>query len=268
MDGSEIGKVIRLSREHQFVIGRRQDCDLVLKYEGVSRQHARLTYDEGGFVVEDLRSANGTLVHGEPVQRHRLSDGDILQLGPSVSVRYSITDSDEEQMLRQLYQAAVRDSLTGAYNREYLSERLRAEISFAGRHGGNTSLILFDLDHFKRVNDTYGHPAGDAVLVEVVRRVNEDLRTEDVLARYGGEEFAISMRGVSVEGAAHLAERVRVANHRVLRFQGHEIPVSMSVGCADLSECQDKTPEMLVAIADRRLYIAKTGGRNRVAWTG
>jgi two-component system, cell cycle response regulator len=268
MDGSEIGKVIRLSRDQQFVIGRRQDCDLVLKYEGVSRQHARLIYDSGAFILEDLGSSNGTLVQGEPIARQRLNDGDVLQLGPMVNVRYSITDLHEEQMLRQLYEAAVRDSLTGAYNREYLSECLRSEVAFATRHGGQTSLIMFDLDHFKRVNDTFGHLAGDAVLIEVVERVRQDLRTEDVMARYGGEEFAISMRAVGLQGAKHVAERIRLANHRVVNFQGHQIPVSISVGCSDLNDCTEKTPEALIAVADRRLYAAKGAGRNCVVASG
>jgi two-component system, cell cycle response regulator len=268
MDGSEVGKVIRLNRERQFVIGRRNDCDLVLNYEGVSRQHARLVYAGGVFMVEDLGSANGTLVQGQSVSTHRLVDGDVIQLGPWVSIRYSITDSQEEQMLRQLYDAAVRDSLTGAYNREYLAERLRSEVAFSMRHGSSTALILFDIDHFKRVNDTYGHQAGDAVLVQLVERVQRSLRTEDMLARYGGEEFAVSMRGASVEGAARLAERIRTENHRAVRFGSHDIPMSVSIGCADLSDCELKTADGLIAVADRRLYGAKSGGRNRVVWTG
>lgn len=266
MDGSEVGKVIRLNRERQFVIGRRQDCDLVLNYEGVSRQHARLVYMGGAFMLEDLGSANGTVVRGEAIGHHRLQDGDVIQLGPWVSIRYSVTDSQEEQMLRQLYEAAVRDSLTGAYNREYLAERLRSEVAFAARHGTTTSLVLFDIDHFKRVNDTYGHQAGDAVLMALVDQVNKSLRAEDVLARYGGEEFAISMRGIGRDGAAHLAERLRAENHRYVAHGEHQIPISISVGCAELAECDSKTPDGLIAVADRRLYAAKAAGRNRVIW--
>lgn len=264
MDGSEVGKVIRLNRERQFVIGRRRDCDLVLNYEGVSRQHARLVYDSGVFMLEDLGSANGTVVGGNTVTHHRLADGDVFHLGPRVSIRYSVTDSQEEQMLHKLYEAAVRDSLTGAYNREYLAERLRSEVAYAARHGSETSLVLFDIDHFKRVNDTYGHQAGDAVLVALVDEVNRSLRAEDVLARYGGEEFAVSMRGAGRQGAAHLGERLRVANHRSIQYGEHQIPISISVGCAELAECTEKTPEGLIAVADRRLYKAKASGRNRV----
>ncbi len=269
MDGSDVGKVIALKEDHSFTIGRKGTCDLPLKYEGVSREHARITFHDGAYIVEDLGSSNGTLVRGQRVSRHRLAHGDILQFGPLVSVRYSITDSQEESVLRHLYEASVRDSLTGAFNREYLSERLKTEVAFALRHRTETSLIMFDLDHFKKVNDTFGHQAGDAVLIEVVRVVNEALRAEDVLARYGGEEFAISVRGIGPSGAAPLAERIRTANHRTVEFEHHRIPISISVGCASLAECGDPpTVEKLIALADKRLYVAKQGGRNRVVCSG
>jgi diguanylate cyclase (GGDEF)-like protein len=269
MDGSDIGRVIALKPNHSFTIGRLGECDLSLKYEGVSRQHARIVHEAGAYVVEDLGSANGTLVRGERISRHRLQDGDVVNFGPLVSVRYSVTDSHEENVLRRLYEASVRDSLTGAYNREYLNERLKAEVAFAQRHRTETSLLLFDLDHFKRVNDTFGHQAGDAVLIEVVRLVAQDLRAEDILARYGGEEFAISARGIGATGTHKLAERIRQNNHRTLRVGVHEIPVSMSIGCATLSECDaPHTVENLIATADRRLYAAKAAGRNRVVANG
>lgn len=265
MDGSDVGRVIALKEDRSFSIGRRGDCDLSLKYEGVSRVHARIVFEDGGYVVEDQKSSNGTLVRGQRISRHRLSHGDIVQFGPLVSVRYSITDPQEESVLRHLYEASVRDSLTGAFNREYLTERLKTEVAFALRHRTETSLIMFDLDHFKTVNDGFGHQAGDAVLIEVVRIVQQALRKEDVLARYGGEEFAISTRGIPAEGTRLLAERIRRANHRVITFEQHQIPVSISVGCASLSDCGDEpTVDRLIAVADRRLYAAKLAGRDRV----
>jgi diguanylate cyclase (GGDEF)-like protein len=269
MDGSDIGKVIALKEDGRFSIGRKGDCDLSLKYEGVSRNHARIVYDDGAYVVEDLGSSNGTLVRGKRVSRHKLEHGDILQFGPLVSVRYSITDAQEENILRHLYEASVRDSLTGAFNREYLSERLKTEVAFALRHRTETSLIMFDLDHFKTVNDSFGHQAGDAVLIEVCRSVNEMLRTEDVLARYGGEEFAVSVRGIGIAGTERLAQRLREANSRTVAFENHQVAISISVGCVTLAECGDPpTVERMIAVADRRLYAAKQGGRNRVVAIG
>jgi two-component system, cell cycle response regulator len=269
MEGSDIGKVVNLADQTPFSIGRRSECTLSLKYEGVSRNHARILQEDGVYILEDLGSANGTLVQGRRIERHRLQDGDVLQFGPLVSFRYSVTDADETEMMKQLYEASVRDSLTGAYNREYLSEHLNSEIAFAIRHKSDTSLIMFDLDHFKRVNDGYGHQAGDLVLVEVCKQVTATLRIEDVLARYGGEEFAISVRGIDRTGTVQLAERLRAGNHRAIRFGEHDIPISASLGCAMLSECEGQpTPEKLIAVADRRLYLAKRSGRNRVVSEG
>jgi two-component system, cell cycle response regulator len=269
MEGSEVGKVLGLPSHSPFTIGRRSECSLVLKYEGVSRNHAQIVYRDGAYVLEDLGSANGTMVSGRRISRHVLQDGDVLQFGPLVSVRYSVTDSEEAGMLNQLYEASVRDSLTGAYNREFLGERLRSEVAFATRHGADTSLIMFDLDHFKRVNDSYGHQAGDLVLIEVCKAVAASLRAEDVLARYGGEEFAVSLRGIDRGGTAQLAERIRAVNERTIRFNDFQIPISSSVGCAMLSECEgEPSAEKLIAIADRRLYAAKHTGRNRVVSSG
>jgi diguanylate cyclase (GGDEF)-like protein len=128
---------------------------------------------------------------------------------------------------------------------------------------------MFDLDHFKKINDTHGHPAGDAVLVSLAEKVAAGLRTEDVFARYGGEEFAVILRGIDRASAGRVAERLRdrVAHNPVL-FEGTKIPITMSVGAAALTDCPDPSAEALVATADRRLYTAKRGGRNRVVATG
>jgi diguanylate cyclase (GGDEF)-like protein len=268
LDGSEVGRVFRLDREKAFTIGRRRDCELNLNYEGISRRHARIVSTSGLFVIEDLGSVNGTTVQGRAVSSHRLQDGDVIQLGPSVSLRYSVTDAREEQMLRQLFQSSVRDPLTGAYNREYMAERLASEVAFATRHGSKLALVMLDIDHFKRINDEYGHQTGDTVLTDLVERVQSSLRAEDLLARYGGEEFAVGLRDANVQGAARMAERVRAAVESTVRVGSLDTGVTISLGCADLDECEDKTPAALIALADRRLYAAKGHGRNRVVWTG
>jgi two-component system, cell cycle response regulator len=269
LDGTEAGKPIHLPPDRPFSLGRREDCDLVLRVDGVSRAHARLVPKTGGFEIHDLGSSNGTVVSGKDVKVHDLKDGDIIRIGPHVRLKYSVTDKAEANLLFQMWEASVRDSLTGAFNREYLSERLKAEFAFAQRHNTDTALIMFDLDHFKKVNDTYGHQAGDAVLIETCRMVMSSLRAEDILSRYGGEEFAISARGIDIAGASQLAERLRRNAGRTIQFERHQIPVTASLGCAALSELgANPSPEALIAIADRRLYLAKTGGRNRVVSTG
>lgn len=270
LDGAQAGKPVRLNPKSPFTLGRRGDCDLVLRYDGVSRTHARLIPSVTGFELEDMGSSNGTHVGGMCVDGRRpLRDGDIIRIGPHVRLKYSITDNSEADLLMQMWEASVRDSLTGAFNREYLTERLKAEIAFAQRHSTDTALVMFDLDHFKKVNDTYGHQAGDAVLIEVCRAVMCNLRTEDVLSRYGGEEFAISARGIGARSAAQLAERLRAATARNVKFERHSIAITTSFGCASVNELGgDANPESLIATADRRLYLAKAAGRNRVVSEG
>jgi two-component system cell cycle response regulator len=269
MDGSDVGQVTTLSGV-DIEIGRLAACEMHLPFEGVSRKHARITWKGGSYFVEDLSSANGTFVQGVRITaRTKLEDGNVIQLGPRVVFRYSVTDTGEEKILRQLYESSVKDSLTGAYNREYFGERLKSEVAYSIRHQTELSLVLLDVDHFKKVNDTYGHPAGDAVLIATVAALSRTLRTEDVVARYGGEEFAVILRGIALAPATTVGERLRglVENARVPH--GEEfIRCTISAGCASLACCEAPNGEALIAIADRRLYVAKRTGRNRVVAAG
>jgi two-component system cell cycle response regulator len=269
MDGANVGQVTRLTGD-ELEIGRVAKNALHLPFEGVSRQHARLIRRAGKYWLEDLKSANGTFVQGTRITAsHALSDGDVIQFGPRVVFRYSVTDTGEEKILRQLYESSVKDSLTGAYNREYFGERLKTELAYAKRHETPLSLLMIDVDHFKKVNDTYGHPAGDAVLVAMVGAVSSTLRGEDVVARYGGEEFAVILRGIELGNAVTAAERLReLVAEQTVTHAGAVIRCTVSIGVASLACTSSPTMEALVAVADRRLYLAKRGGRNRVGSSG
>lgn len=268
MDSANVGQVFSLDSE-EWSLGRHTQSTIVLTDDGVSRKHARIVREGDRYVLEDLGSANGTFVRGQKVDRHVLTDGDVFQLGPTVMFRYTYTDASQERMLNKLYEASVRDALTGTYNREHFEERLKVEVAYARRHNTVVSLVMFDLDHFKKINDNYGHPAGDAALIYVAQRVSKGLRTEDVFARYGGEEFAVILRGIDLEGSRRVGERLRsTVAATPVEFDGKTFPVTMSVGCATLSDCPDPSTTALVAIADRRLYAAKHGGRNRVVAQG
>jgi diguanylate cyclase (GGDEF)-like protein len=221
---------------------------------------------DGKFYVEDLGSTNGTFVGGRRVERAELRAGDRVQIGPNVVVRFAILDEAEEQLAHQLYEASTKDALTKVYNRKYFVERLAAEVAYAQRHKTPLSLVLFDLDHFKKVNDTHGHLAGDVVLRVVAAQVQRTIRTEDVLARYGGEEFVVLVRGIPHANVAHFGERVRKAVERLtVPWEQIQMKATISVGVASLSECDDKaTGDTILHKADERLYRAKSAGRNRV----
>jgi diguanylate cyclase (GGDEF)-like protein len=170
---------------------------------------------------------------------------------------------------RTLYEASVRDPLTHLYNRRHLAERLAQELAFSIRHGTPLSVVLIDIDHFKRINDELGHGAGDEALIAVSARLEASVRREDVVARHGGEEFAILLRGLDIEGARTVAERMRVAiDARPFAVGGKLRDVAISAGCASLACCDAPTADALLAAADSRLYAAKRDGRNRVVSHG
>jgi two-component system cell cycle response regulator len=262
--GAQLGHVTLLGpAAHR--IGRATECEIWLSDDGVSRRHATIVPSDGGYLLEDLGSANGTFVAGQKVESAVLRDGDLIQFGPQAVFRYSIADESQEQLLRQLYEASVTDALTGANNREAFDGQLRMELSYARRHSTDCALVLFDVDHFKRVNDTYGHPVGDEVLVEIAKATRRLVRNEDVFARYGGEEFALILRGIGLEGARVVGERLRerIASLSIATDRA-PLSVTVSVGCSSVGSTPDATAESLIQTADRRLYIAKRGGRNRV----
>lgn len=264
LDGVDAGSMVRLDHG-TCKIGRHTANQLAIFDGGTSRDHARITWAGNAHMLEDLGSRNGTFVRGMRVTRVVLADGDLIQFGPHACFRYTITDALQERLLKQLYESSTRDGLTGTYNRRHFDERLTAELAYAKRHGSELSMVMLDIDHFKKVNDTHGHVAGDAVIRHIANVAQQTLRGEDVLARYGGEEFAVLLRGIPVDGAVRVAERVRSTVQVLpIAFQGKPIPVTLSAGCAALSECQQRTGAALIEAADDRLYEAKRAGRNRV----
>jgi two-component system, cell cycle response regulator len=266
ISGASAGRVHSIG-DGVTVIGRAREAQLRFDDAGVSRTHARVSFLGGGrYLLEDLESTNGTFVGGKRVERADLESGDRLNIGPHVTVSFSIVDSQAERMAHELYESAVRDTLTKAHNRRYFIERLGSEIAYARRHATPLSLVLFDLDHFKRVNDEHGHLAGDAVLREVAALVARMIRVEDVFARFGGEEFVILTRGIEHDGAGRFSERLRAAIEKLaIDAEGAEHKVTVSVGYASVSELLpgERNAEALIRLTDERLYNAKTAGRNR-----
>ena len=266
LTGLNAGQVFTIDTD-ETTIGRGRDVAVRIEDVGISRAHTRVVRTmDGKFVLEDLGSTNGTFLSGRRVERADLHAGDRIQVGPNVVLRFGILDEAEEQLAHQLYEASTKDALTKVYNRKYFVERLSAEVAYAHRHKTPLSIVLFDLDHFKKVNDTHGHLAGDVVLRVVAAQVQRTIRTEDVLARYGGEEFVLLVRGIPHSNVNHFAERVRKAVERlVIPWEHMQLRATISVGVASLSECGDAAAgETVLHRADERLYKAKSGGRNRV----
>ncbi len=264
--GPQHGEVFRLYRQSTLV-GRGEGANVRLTDDGVSREHARLTLADDGVYIEDLRSRNGTTLGNRPlVGRVRLADGDHIWFGSNTIAKFSMMSELEEDALRTLQELSLRDSLTRAYNRRYLDDRLQSELSYARRHGTDLSLLLLDIDHFKTVNDRFGHPAGDAVLKLVAASIQRMLRPEDTLARYGGEEFVVIARGTSLRNAQILGERIRKQIREIELEVGQglvKVTTSVGVASATTQAVYDSAAEMLAA-ADEALYEAKSHGRDLV----
>lgn len=265
--GSNVGEMHKIETG-EVVLGRSVSADVRLVDDGISREHCRIRVDGESLLVEDLESRNGTYCNGARIARHQLEDGDKLQLGRTTILKFTYHDQLDESFQRQMLDSALRDGLTKAYNKRYFMDRLESEIRFAHRHRVTLSLLLLDLDHFKLINDTHGHVAGDRVLATFAATVHKTIRNEDVFARYGGEEFAIISRSISRNDAYRFGERVRRDIEQLeVEHNGVRIPVTVSIGIATIPEDPAESPTELVQAADSALYRAKEGGRNRVFLT-
>jgi diguanylate cyclase (GGDEF)-like protein len=261
VSGTEAGSLYRLGAT--TVIGRSLDCQVKIHEAGVSRRHALITQSgETEYYVQDLGSRNGTTVRGRPITRARLTDGDRVGIGP-VFFRFALADETEEMALRRRYEFSIVDGLTGAMNRKHFDDRLIGELAYAKRHKADVSLMIIDVDHFKKINDRHGHQAGDAALRRLAAVIRSTLRVEDVFARYGGEEFAIIARGIDSKKSLAFAERVRVLVEKTQFLHNTmALPITVSIGVASLAHCRDASVDQLISLADSRLYVAKASGRN------
>ena len=244
-------------------IGRGGDNQIVLEGDSVSRRHCHFDRRQGVWHIVDDGSTNGTFLNEEQVKGSgQLNNGDRVKVGPTILKYLSGLDA-EAKYHEEIYRMTIVDGLTQIHNKRYLFEALDKELIRARRYDRQLSLLIFDIDYLKNINDQYGHLAGDHVLRELARIVQERIRRDEVFARYGGEEFVIVLPETPLAGGVALAEnlRGRVETHP-FSFQGERIPVTISVGCAMLSE--EKTAADLIQRSDDKLYEAKRGGRNRV----
>jgi diguanylate cyclase (GGDEF)-like protein len=267
MSGPTTGQTVFLESKSKWNLGRLNTCDIVFHDASVSRSHADITFDPPSkWYVEDLGSSNGTYVNGKRIhEKTVLTPGDKIQLGSTIITKFVLQDEVEAAFQRELYESATKDALTGLYSKRFFMDQLEIEFNYHSRIKKPLSLVMSDLDHFKKVNDTLGHLAGDFVLKECGKLYLSILRKGDLVGRYGGEEVIFMLRDTPIHGAKVFAERIRrmIESHSFI-FDGKKINVTISLGVSTNIDESFQSPEALIKDADAYLYKAKQSGRNRV----
>lgn len=267
IEGTDFGRVFLLEKP-EMVLGRSDEADIQVDDEKVSRKHLKLCMvknhkGESRAKVVDLNSKNGIFVNGIRTYEEDLRSGDKIKVGDTI-LKFEIKDRLDVSYHDKLYQQATRDPLTGLSNRNYFRNELKKFVSLSARYNRALSVIMLDIDFFKKINDTYGHDVGDNVLKGVAEILMRHVRTHDVAARFGGEEFVMLLPETSLGGAVVVAERIRTAVENVdFNSSGCRHNVTISIGVAEyLGDGTDV--EEVIKKADEALYKAKSSGRNRV----
>ncbi|MBN95830.1 MAG: GGDEF domain-containing protein [Deltaproteobacteria bacterium] len=269
--GPNIGDYFVFPQDKEsIIVGRGRDSDFRIPDTSVSRNHARFREVPGvgdsDIRVNDLGSTNGTLIQGMAVEAEiTVCDGDVLQLG-DVTIRYrrmDPTDRAFQEEIASKVENARTDPLTGLNTRRYLDDYLSDLVAAHERNARAISVLMIDLDHFKQVNDGFGHAIGDQVLQDVSQLIQTAIRSGDTAVRYGGEEFCVVLPGASEAIALRVAERIRSSTETSSREREGRAPkVTVSIGAATLAPNEDAAHWL--ERADAALYIAKRDGRNRV----
>jgi len=265
LGGPAMGQQVILA-EGEAVIGRSKDANIVVEDEAISRYHFKIKVREKIATIEDLNSTNGTFVNGMRIKQQVLKANDKIQISSATVMRFSYVDIIDKNSHERFYEMALYDPVTSAHTKRYFLDRVQHEFSHSARRNLPLSLTIYDLDFFKKVNDTYGHPAGDFILQKVAETTKGMIRREDIFARYGGEEFVILMRDTEESDAVALAERLRkkIATS-TYAFESKKIPITISAGVACLKDSNFKAFADLIRAADEYLYFSKSNGRNRVS---
>jgi len=268
MGGMDVGRIIALE-EPVIIIGRDAKCSVVFQDDGVSRFHLEVRSESAdSVIIRDLGSTNGTFMGGKQISKAKLHDGAKILIGRRTILKFTFLDELDYNFQQQMYETSTRDGLTGVYNRRYFSKKIIADLSFAKRRQIPCTLVILDIDHFKKVNDTYGHRTGDQVLITVTKALGNVIRKEDILARYGGEEFVVIAQGTDMKDGESLGERIQlcVAEQRIPALDDPTkiIKVTVSVGIATVPIGASVGSDVLISTADANLFRAKQLGRNQV----
>ena len=262
LQGQRLGQRINLGDE-PLIIGRAPEAEFQIIERSVSRAHCRITREPAGYRIKDLDSTNKTFLNDQPIIEAELKDGDHIAVGSCV-LKFMDRSSVEARYHEELYQLATADSLTDLYNRRQFLELIDREIARAANYKRPLTLLIIDLDHFKSINDQFGHPNGDLVLKKVALTLRGHSREEFIVARIGGEEFAIVLPENTLHQAIAFADSLRRALSE-LEFTLNDTPrkITVSVGAASWLPGMSSTGDLMRA-ADDQLYRAKQGGRNLV----
>ena len=263
--GQKMGQRYDLSSlRANYTVGRDEGCDVSIDDDSVSRQHFQLRWIEDDWFVEDLKSMNGTFVNGHRIDRAPLRNEDLIKAGSAI-FRFLRHDDIEQVFHSAIYRLAVFDALTELHNRRYFEEFLDREFSRAKRHGRYLALMLFDIDHFSAINETYGTITGDHVLRSIGKKLGQRIRKEEIIARYTADCFGLVLPETTLDGAKKFAEIIRhTMEISSFEFDGVKVPTTVSVGIgfyhAEMSSTEDLKTE-----AESALFRAKRNGRNQVS---
>ncbi len=250
----------------ESVVGRNPDCQISLDFQGISRKHFTIQVSDNGTVIlQDLGSANGTYLNNKKVEGSaQLNRADMIKIG-AIALKYLPKGDPERLTYDKLHEDANTDGLTKVYNKRYFNDSLENEVKKCKVTGKPLTLIIFDLDHFKKLNDNFGHDAGDYVLKDMSKIIREQgIRQGDIVARYGGEEFCVLLPNTNLKQGFEIAERLRkmIETHQFI-YDGKRLPVTASIGVADYRQGINNGTDLFKR-ADSAVYKSKEGGRNQV----
>jgi len=262
IQGKDKGKIFPFTSS--VTIGRGKDAAFIINDEQVSRIHTRVTLKANTFIIEDMGSTNGTHIEGNRIEKFTAVSGSIIHLGESKLV-LSFKSEAQIDTEKELYKAATTDALTEISNRLWFMKRADEEIVYAQNKGLSLTMIMLDIDFFKKVNDTYGHQAGDYVLKQTAAILLKHKRKNDLLGRYGGEEFILLLKDLSTEESVLISERIcQAIESAKFVYNDHNIPITISLGVCTMQDDNVLDLANCILIADELLYKAKKNGRNKV----
>ena len=263
LSGLDQGKQYRLDRQFN-IFGRAGDIDIKIVDAKISRKHGAFIIYPDCIILEDYQSTNGCYVNDIRVERQVIESTSRIRVGSTV-MKIEYKKANEVESEHALYQAANTDALTNISNRRAFILQAGEKVSVCKLNNDNLAIIMCDVDFFKKINDNFGHPAGDQVLKDLAIILQGEMRKDDMLARYGGEEFIMLLHNTDINAVSKLAERIRQKVEQFdFSFEGALIPTTLSIGVCCRNGEEITSLNNVIKEADEALYRAKHNGRNRV----